>query len=642
MTATLPTSLSNSSLSKNTLLEDISLFCKKNEKLTASKTQRRILNSCLKQKYTIAVIGESGSGKSSLINAILGRSLLSGDITQCSSELIHIQKGDQISLQIQYASDRLDVIYDKATAIQEALYQNIQVKADLRHLPTTLLDQLLITHKTKKIDVNEQLIAELEKKSGLKLQAYQHKIKDYLEQRKLNQIPLSITLTSPQIPFDHIEFINIPCLNSIAGFNKHYQNICDIADMLIIVHDISTSFQQPYLTHLIEQVSTYYAPDELFLVLTKVSNHSRIEALSRLQEAQKVYGEQVNHIAMVDSIAYHIIQDLNNIDDPVELKTKYEDIINDLQEISLNVFYRIKLEQFKTKDRILANSLIRLQPNAVKNHLKSLCRITELLNHPAFSKESNQENALNALKELLINEQKLNQQSPSGCILDNYFLQQKTTKTALKNLFITKKQTEASYSFLLDLVHSFKKKNVRLLDKYIPLKKVKLADNLMIVKNQIPLLEQRMENNHKSISDYLGQLDKSPLLSALSKELKTTHRSIKSQLFEISNRLTKIRDSHEKFYSGAGILVVASIGIVISLFLSFTLAWAASFASIYLLVFAYLMQSSIRAFLKKGIKNANTIKKQLISISEQLNNNESLLGYFEQDKFNEAFLAEKN
>ena len=150
-------------------------------------------------RYVLAVVGEVKAGKSTLINALLGESILPTDCLQSSSAVIEIFQSKKKFLKVRYADGHIERTENNPNTPEDEAFQKLQqvgaIQESYRDIPTTLIDAgISIGH----IKPDKQLpIDELEKKSKMSLRDKEKLIQQYVKDRTRKDIPKEITFGFP-------------------------------------------------------------------------------------------------------------------------------------------------------------------------------------------------------------------------------------------------------------------------------------------------------------------------------------------------------------------------------------------------------------------------------------------------------------
>ena len=87
-----------------------------------------------KEVFNLMVLGEAKSGKSTFINAYLGKEILPMDELQCTSSIIEIKRGDKFELKAQKASGD-EIIKTEFNEITEFLQTHAAIPDKYRNIP---------------------------------------------------------------------------------------------------------------------------------------------------------------------------------------------------------------------------------------------------------------------------------------------------------------------------------------------------------------------------------------------------------------------------------------------------------------------------------------------------------------------------
>ena len=106
-----------------------------------------------KNKFVLMIAGEAKSGKSTFINAFLGKEILPTDAKQCTNSIIKIRYGEKLSLILKYMnSSRIITNFEK---IKKNLKEGASIDDKYRDLPVFLINNFILKNKD---DINEKSI----------------------------------------------------------------------------------------------------------------------------------------------------------------------------------------------------------------------------------------------------------------------------------------------------------------------------------------------------------------------------------------------------------------------------------------------------------------------------------------------------
>ena len=100
-------------------------------------------------KFTLMVVGEAKSGKSTFINSYLDTDVLPMDVEQCTSAIIEISYSEKMRLTLYRADSSRAEVVESADEIKKALKETAALDDRFRKIPVSHLNQVIIKHKGK-------------------------------------------------------------------------------------------------------------------------------------------------------------------------------------------------------------------------------------------------------------------------------------------------------------------------------------------------------------------------------------------------------------------------------------------------------------------------------------------------------------
>lgn len=269
-------------------------------------------------KYTLAIAGEVKAGKSTFINALLGVELLPSDVLQSSSAIVEICKANEPYLKVKYADDNEIIlnhseIANEGDAFQRKIKEVCSLSDKYRDLPTTLLDAYIISSQSK-IEVTEELISSLEKKSQLHLTDKKELLTEYIENRTKVNIPIEIQIGFPlKWEFDQLRIVDTPGVNAVGGVQDISFEYIDKANAIIFISRIDP-IESKSFRDFINSVITERSKETLFLVLTHAGLKTDDDVNRLHTEAKRLFKNDIaeEKILVVDSILKLIYNDIKS------------------------------------------------------------------------------------------------------------------------------------------------------------------------------------------------------------------------------------------------------------------------------------------------------------------------------------------
>lgn len=139
--------------------------------------------------FRLMIVGEAKSGKSTFINAYLGKEILPMDVKQCTSAIVEIRYGKNYVLKATYADDRVKT-FTEEYEIEKFLRENAALDDEYRDIPVGTINlQLIIPNRGKCIcrsEINEllRMIAD-DNLYKLPQNVYNQKVLNYINAKNL-------------------------------------------------------------------------------------------------------------------------------------------------------------------------------------------------------------------------------------------------------------------------------------------------------------------------------------------------------------------------------------------------------------------------------------------------------------------------
>lgn len=302
-----------------------------------------------RDKFSLMVAGEAKSGKSTFINAFLGKNILPMHVKQCTSAIIEIRHGNDFSLKVTYANETIKTILSEHD-IQEFLVENASLNDEFRDIPiSTINHEILLKYKG---NIPESVISDLimgvqeENIYNLPQDEFAKKIRAYIDTMK-NEWATIVIKMEISYPFDDenlkgIEIVDSPGVNAQGRVGEITNDYINNANAIMFLKPLtgaaleSTSFRR-----FLESASVDRSAGALFLVLTHSATKLPEDIETLRKEALKIYSynEKCNkasnktvskdHILIADSKVELFIKDIENMSiDDIEEVISDEDRID--------------------------------------------------------------------------------------------------------------------------------------------------------------------------------------------------------------------------------------------------------------------------------------------------------------------------
>ena len=292
-----------------------------------------------KDKFVLMIAGEAKSGKSTFINAYLGKDILPMDVKQCTSSIIEIKYGEEFSLMAEYAGGKKEQIKGKED-IAKFLKDNAALNDDYRDIPVpTINNEILVKCKGKIFErVVKDLIERVKEDNiyNLPEEEYNGKIKRYIEENK-NKWQSIITKMVILYPFKieslkNIEIIDSPGVNASGHVGDVSENYIETANAIMFLKPITgQALESISFKKFLDKGSVERNKGTLFLILTRAADLNNQDLEKQKEDAKKQYGSKVNEgqIVVVDSKVQMFLNEISKY-------STYDDIKEYLFELQNN------------------------------------------------------------------------------------------------------------------------------------------------------------------------------------------------------------------------------------------------------------------------------------------------------------------
>ncbi len=261
--------------------------------------------------FNLMILGEAKSGKSTFINAYLGKEVVPMDVRQCTSAIIKIRKGDEFKLTAKTAGGGKTTVvgYDKIKAF---LKDHAAISDKYRNIPiTTINNELLIKYHGKEIS-NQIMTSFLEEEAkdnifNMNSDEYNNLIRDYVRENAASwrKIITEMEITY-QLPdeMQGITIIDSPGVGAGGNVGKIAEDYIAHANAIIFVKSLNgQALESSSFMNFLRNNCTNRKKESLFLVLTGKSNLQGSEFTSLKEQAIEMYRQDIKEekIICVDS-----------------------------------------------------------------------------------------------------------------------------------------------------------------------------------------------------------------------------------------------------------------------------------------------------------------------------------------------------
>ncbi len=359
---------------------------------TPLKQLQKDVESVKNDIFRLMVVGEAKSGKSTFINAYLGKEILPMDVKQCTSAIVEIRYGEKYTLKATYADDRVQ-IFDREDDIEKFLKDNAALDDEYREIPVGTINlQLIIPNKGKRIPEEEikELLRMISEDNIYKLapDVYEQRVRSYITKENSHWQDL-VKKIEIEYPFEDedlkgVQIVDTPGVNAegrVGAITNDY--IVNAHAVMFLKPLVGATLETNSFKKFLKTASADRNPDAMFLVLTRAAN------------------ETPNNVARIHEEAYKQFPNISkkqiiHLDSKVELfrnkiKTMTEEELKDFMNKKIDEAERYN-EQIKGKSDEEIRAFI--------NEHKDLDILDSFLETPWYRSRNNREVYLQKLDEL--------------------------------------------------------------------------------------------------------------------------------------------------------------------------------------------------------------------------------------------------
>lgn len=234
-------------------------------------------------KFLLMIVGEAKSGKSTFINAYLGKEILPMDVKQCSSAIVEIRYGKRYMLRATYADGRVRII-ENEKEIKHFLTANAAMDDNYRDIPVSIINIEVLMHKQDKriteVDIQDLMKGiENENLYHLPKKEYEAKVRQYLKEKQPHWRDI-VKKIEIEYPFEDddlrgIEIVDTPGVNAEGRVGDITNKYIEEANAVMFLKPITgAALEATSFKMFLNSKSADRNKNALFLILTRAANET--------------------------------------------------------------------------------------------------------------------------------------------------------------------------------------------------------------------------------------------------------------------------------------------------------------------------------------------------------------------------------
>lgn len=248
--------------------------------------------------FRLMIVGEAKSGKSTFINAYLGKEILPMDVKQCTSSIVEIRYGKNYALKATYADNRVKT-FTEESEIEEFLRENAALDDEYRDIPVGTINlQLIIPNKGKRIpqsEINEllRMIAD-DNLYKLPQNVYNKKVLNYINAKNPRWQDL-VKKIEIEYPFEDedlkgIQIVDTPGVGAEGRVGEITDKYIANANAVMFLKPlVGATLETNSFKNFLKKVGKDRASDAMFLILTRAANETPNNVARIHEEAYKQF-----------------------------------------------------------------------------------------------------------------------------------------------------------------------------------------------------------------------------------------------------------------------------------------------------------------------------------------------------------------
>lgn len=252
-------------------------------------------------KFTLMVVGEAKSGKSTFINSYLGTDVLPMDVEQCTSAIIEISYSEKMRLTLYRADNSRAEVVENEGEIKKALQATAALDDRFRKIPVSHLNQVIIKHKGKIppdiMELCESLKAD--NLTDMEWNEYCEAIDAYIRMTAPNWGKI-VTRIVIEYPFSEamkdVRIVDSPGVNALGQVGEITEDFIARANAVVFLKSISgQALESKSFKKFFNSKNGNRHQKSLFLLLSHATAYDEDEVIRLRAKAVDMYGKHIKN-----------------------------------------------------------------------------------------------------------------------------------------------------------------------------------------------------------------------------------------------------------------------------------------------------------------------------------------------------------
>lgn len=285
-----------------------------NKRINLANLEEKVGN-IKRNKFTLMVVGEAKSGKSTFINAYLKTDILPMSVEQCTSAIIEITYSEEKKLTY-YTADGRKFYIEGDQKIRDFLNENAALNSMYRKIPVASLNEIITFRKgnvpSSEIEDTIRTLAD-DNIYELSQNEYADAIRQYFKEHigKWKDIVVKLIISYPFAPeMKDIRIIDSPGVNALGQVGEITENYIESANAIVFIKCLTgQALETKSFKKFLKSKNAGRHEESLFVLLSRASDHKPADLETLVSKARLMYSSNIKQekIIPIDSLVQFYI-----------------------------------------------------------------------------------------------------------------------------------------------------------------------------------------------------------------------------------------------------------------------------------------------------------------------------------------------